>query len=133
MDGLIRCGLFRGLPDKELKSIGKEMSEVEHQPGAEIMRQGDDGAGFMVILDGEAEVHDGENVIRVLGPGQHFGEMALLDAGGRSRSVRAKTPVRLAALPRWSFEEFMLNHPLVTYRLAQTLTQRLREAEEARP
>jgi len=130
MDGLTRCGLFRDLPDKELKQIASQFQEVNHAAGAEIMQQGREGAGFMVILTGEAEALDGDKVLNVMGPGEHFGEMALLDQGGRSVTVRARTPVRVAALPKWSFEKFMLNHPVVTYRLAQTLSQRLRAATE---
>ena len=105
------------------------MKEVTRPAGEHLVKKGRHGAGFMVILEGRAEVLDGDKVVSTLGPGDHFGEMALLDKAGRSMNVRAKSEVRLATLPVWSFEPFMLAHPLVTYRLAQTLSRRLRKAQ----
>jgi CRP/FNR family cyclic AMP-dependent transcriptional regulator len=129
MQGLIKCGLFLGLSKKEMKVVEEDFREVQHDAGEAIMEKGRKGLVFMVVLEGKAEVLDGRRVVAVLGPGDHFGEMALLDKAGRSANVRARTNVRLAALPEWEFEGFMLKHPLVTYRLAQTLTKRLRAAQ----
>ena len=129
VEGLARCGLFQGLPDKELKTIEREFKEVAHASGAQVFEEGRGGVSFMVILDGEAEVklHDGRT--RRLGPGEFFGEMALLDQGGRSASVTALSDLKLAALPEWAFKDFLITHPEVSYRMLETLSRRIREGE----
>jgi len=115
-------GIFDGFSPGELKKVTKQMREIRHPQGAEIMIRGDGGVGFLVILEGEARVD----------PGDHFGEMALLDHQGRSASVTAQTDLVLAAVPEWGFKPFLRDHPEVTYRLMETLSRRLREAEAAK-
>ncbi len=125
-------GLFQGMPEGDLKKLGKQMREVKHPKGARPVVRGKDGVGFMVILEGQAEVSTVDGRHRLLGPGDHFGEMALLDQQGRSADITARTDMVSAAIPEWEFREFLNNHPEVAYRLLQTLSRRLREAEEAR-
>lgn len=125
-------GIFQGMGPAELKKISKQMREIKHPRGAEIMIRGEGGVGFLVILDGEAEVETPDGRHRRLGPGDHFGEMALLDHQGRSATVTASTDLVLAAVPEWSFKPFLQDHPEVTYRLLETLSRRLREAEAAK-
>jgi CRP/FNR family cyclic AMP-dependent transcriptional regulator len=125
-------GLFEGMPDSSLKKLGKQMREVHHPKGAKPVVRGKDGVGFMVILEGQAEVSTVDGRHRLLGPGDHFGEMALLDQQGRSADITARTDLVAAAIPEWEFREFLGSHPEVAYRLLQTLSRRLREAEEAR-
>ncbi len=124
-------GLFEGLSEGDLKKLDRQMREVRHPQGAEIMIRGKDGVGFLVILEGEAEVTTGDGRHRKLGPGDYFGEMALLDQQGRSADITASTDLVLAAVPEWGFRQFLGDHPEITYRLLQTLSRRLREAEEA--
>jgi CRP/FNR family transcriptional regulator, cyclic AMP receptor protein len=124
-------GIFRGMPPAELKKISKQMREIRHPKGAEIMIRGEGGVGFLVILAGEAEVETGDGRRRKLGPGDHFGEMALLDHEGRSATVTAASDLVLGAVPEWGFKPFLQDHPEVTYRLLETLSRRLRDAEAA--
>jgi CRP-like cAMP-binding protein len=123
--------LFKGLPDKELRSIANEMKEVEHAEGHQLATAGQSGVGFAVILEGEAEVRTVDGRARRLGPGESFGEMALLDAEARSADIVAASDLRLAMLAEWGFKEFLASHPEVSFRLLQTLSRRLREAETA--
>ena len=125
-------GIFEGMGPAELKKVSKQMREIKHPQGAEIMIAGDGGVGFLVILEGEAEVAMPDGRHRKLGPGDHFGEMALLDHQGRSASVTARSDLVLAAVPEWGFKPFLRDHPEVTYRLLETLSRRLREAEAAK-
>lgn len=125
-------GLFEGLSSGDLKNLGRQMREVRHPKGAKPVVRGKDGVGFMVILEGQAEVSTVDGRHRLLGPGDHFGEMALLDMQGRSADITARTDLVSAAIPEWEFKEFLSKHPQVAYRLLQTLSRRLREAEEAR-
>lgn len=121
--------LFAGMADGDLRKLSQQMREVRHPSGAEIAVRGQEGVGFMVILDGEAEVSTPDGGRRVLGPGDHFGEMALLDSEGRSASVTAMTDLHLAAITEWNFRPFLLEHPEVAYRMLQVMSRRLREAE----
>lgn len=121
--------LFAGMSEGDLKKIAQQMREVRHAKGADIAVRGRGGVGFMVILDGEAEVTTSDGRTRVLGAGDHFGEMALLDMGGRSASVRATTDLVLAAIPEWHFKPLLMEHPEIAYRMLQELSRRVREAE----
>jgi len=124
-------GLFAGMSPAELKKLGKEMREVRHPAGAEMIVRGNEGVGFLVIQEGEAEVTTADGRHRTLGPGDYFGEMALLDHQGRSADIKAKTDLLVAAVTEWGFKAFLAENPEIAYRLLQTLSRRLREAEEA--
>ena len=121
--------LFAGLPDSEVRSIEKQLKIVKHPAGHEIVVRGEGGVGFMVITDGNVTVKTGQGKTRKLGPGDSFGEMALLDNEGRSATVKADTDVTLATIPEWNFKPFLKEHPEVAYRLLQTLSRRIRQAE----
>ena len=124
--------LFQGLPESELRSLEKQMKIVKHPAGHEIIVKGENGVGFMVILDGTVTVSTVQGKARKLGPGDSFGEMALLDHEGRSANIRADTDVSLATIPEWSFKPFLKEHPEVSYRLLQLLSRRIRQAESDR-
>jgi CRP/FNR family transcriptional regulator, cyclic AMP receptor protein len=121
--------LFQGLPDSELRSLKKQMKVVKHPAGHEIVVKGENGVGFMIILDGTVTVSTVQGKSRKLGPGDSFGEMALLDHEGRSANIKADTDVSLATIPEWSFKPFLKEHPEVAYRMLQLLSQRVRQAE----
>ena len=124
--------LFQGLPDSELRSLEKQMKTVKHPAGHEIVVKGENGVGFMIILDGTVTVSTVQGKSRRLGPGDSFGEMALLDHEGRSANIKADTDVSLATIPEWSFKPFLKEHPEVSYRLLQLLSRRIRQAESDR-
>ena len=126
---LKQAKLFEGLPDAEMRSIEKQMKVVKHPKGHEIVVRGDGGVGFMVITDGKVSVKTVSGRTRELGPGDSFGEMALLDHEGRSATITADSDVTLATIPEWNFKPFLKEHPEVAYRLLQTLSQRIRQAE----
>jgi CRP/FNR family transcriptional regulator, cyclic AMP receptor protein len=121
--------LFQGLPDGELKKIERQMKIVQHPAGHDILVRGDGGVGFMIITDGQVSVITVQGKTRRLGPGDSFGEMALLDHEGRSATVKADTDVSLATIPEWGFKPFLAEHPEVAYRLLTVLSQRIRQAE----
>ena len=124
--------LFKGLPGPELRVIEKQMKTVKHPAGHEIVVRGDNGVGFMVILDGTVTVNTIQGKKRKLGPGDSFGEIALLDQKGRSASIKADADVTLATIPEWNFKPFLKEHPEVAYRLLQGLSQLVRQAESNR-
>ena len=129
MADLKKAKVFQGLSDSELRAIEKQMKIVTHPAGHEIVVRGDGGVGFMVITQGTVTVKTVQGKSRKLGPGDSFGEMALLDHAGRSATVVADTDVTLATIPEWNFKPFLKEHPEVAYSLLQILTQRIRQAE----
>ena len=124
-----KAKLFEGLPESEVRSIEKQMKTVRHPAGHEIVVRGEGGVGFMVIVDGTVTVKTVTGHTRKLGPGDSFGEMALLDHEGRSATATAETEVTMATIPEWNFKPFLKEHPEVAYRLLQTLSRRIRQAE----
>jgi CRP-like cAMP-binding protein len=121
--------LFDGLPDAEVRAAEKQMKPVQHPAGHQIVVKGDGGVGFMIITEGTVSVQTVQGKTRKLGPGDSFGEMALLDQEGRSATITADTDVTLATIPEWNFKPFLKEHPEIAYRLLQTLSRRVRQAE----
>ena len=109
----------------ERTAMDRLLQLARMQPNSTTFRE------LLVKSLGEAEVTTYDGRHRTLGPGDHFGEMALLDMQGRSADITAKTDLVLAAVTEWGFKQFLADHPELTYRLLQTLSRRLREAEEA--
>ncbi|MDQ2942219.1 MAG: cyclic nucleotide-binding domain-containing protein [Candidatus Dormibacteraeota bacterium] len=126
---LKQAKLLQGLPDSEVRSLEKQMKTVKHPAGHEVVVRGDNGVGFMIVLDGTLTVSTIQGKTRRLGPGDSFGEMSLLDHEGRSATIKADTDVSLATIPEWNFKPFLIEHPEVTYRLLQVSSQRVRQAE----
>ena len=126
---LKQAKLLEGLPDSEVRSIEKQMKTVKHPSGHEIVLRGDNGVGFMIITEGTVLVRTVQGKVRKLGPGDSFGEMALLDHEGRSATITAESDVTMATIPEWNFKPFLQEHPEVAYRLLQTLSRRVRQAE----
>lgn len=126
---LKQAKLLQGLPESEVRSIERQMKTVQHPAGHEIVVKGENGVGFMIILEGDVTVSTVQGKTRKLGPGDSFGEMALLDHEGRSANIKADTDVTLATIPGWNFKPFLKEHPDVAYRLLQVLSQRVRQAE----
>ena len=128
-DTLRRVPLFSGVKPKELKKLDRRMTERAFNEGDTITTQGESGIGFFVIEEGNATVSIGGKIIRTLGPGEHFGEVALIDSGPRSATVVATTDLRCRAMSAWEFKPFVEEHPEVAWALLETLVGRLREAQ----
>src|SRR3954454_9252178 len=103
------------------------MRESRFTEGEAITTEGRSGIGFFLIEDGEAAVAVGGEIVRTLGPGDHFGEIALIDEGPRSATVTATTDLRCRGMAAWEFRAFVQEHP---WPLLETLASRLRDAEE---
>src|SRR3954453_20537572 len=127
---LAKVPLFSGVKPKDLKRLEKRMQERSFNEGDEITKEGESGVGFFVIEDGNATVSIGGKILRTLGPGEFFGEVALIDSGPRSATVVATTDLRCRGMSAWEFKPFVEEHPEVAWALLETLVGRLREAEE---
>ena len=122
--------LFTGVRDRELKRLANVMRESGFNEGEVITTEGRSGIGFFVIEEGNATVSVRGDIVRTLGPGDHFGEIALIDEGPRSATVTATTDLRCRGMAAWEFRSFVQEHPEVAWPLLQTLAARLRDAED---
>jgi CRP-like cAMP-binding protein len=130
VESLKRVPIFAGVRDKELGRLVKAMRDSRFNEGEVITTEGRSGVGFFLIEDGNATVSLRGQIVRTLGPGDHFGEIALIDEGPRSATVTASTDLRCRGLAAWEFKSFVQEHPEVAWPLLETLASRLRDAEE---
>ncbi len=126
LDDLRRVRFLAPLKDKELRRLASTMSVRTVAEGEELTAQGEGGIAFFILLDGEATVIVDGVERRTLGPGEHFGEIALVLADqSRTATVRAKSDVRLGAMAAWNFRAFVDSHPEVVWPLLETIAERV--------
>ncbi|MDR7418368.1 MAG: cyclic nucleotide-binding domain-containing protein [Armatimonadota bacterium] len=124
---LTNVPIFKDLPASSLDSIARSMRERVYEPGAVIVRQGDPGLGFFLITEGQVEVSHGGHTIRSLGPGEFFGEMALMEERPRSATVTARARTTCLQLVRWDFRALLKENPDLAVKMLEVVVQRLRE------
>ena len=121
--------LFADIEERELERLARQLKERTFAEGATVTSEGSTGAGFFVIAEGNASVSVGGEIKRTLGPGDHFGEIALIDEGTRSATITAATDLRCYGLTSWEFRPFVEDHPHVAWTLLQTLARRFRTTQ----
>jgi len=127
--------LIRGVPlfaeadEKFLDRLAGEFIERTYAPGETITEEGEAGRTFVVIESGEATVTVHGEEVGKLGPGEAFGEMALIDKSARSATIKADDEVRGYQLPVWSFRPLVESHPEMAWALLEALAERVRAAE----
>ena len=135
LDILRRIPLFRHLNYKELVKVLNQTQQQSFEEGQLVIREQSDGDEFYIILSGEVEVTKGGRPLTVLGPGVHFGEMALVDRSPRSATVAARSETRLMSLSRKAFYQLVRTEPVLSSKLlwsfVQVLSHRLRATNEA--
>jgi hypothetical protein len=127
--GAHRVRLFRTFSARELAAIGRAADEMHAEAGRVLCEQGDEGNEFFLIVDGEAAVVRNGKTTATLGPGQYFGELALLTLRPRNATVTAITDMTLLVLGRREFRGVIDAVPSVTHMLLTGLAERLDEAD----
>ena len=122
--------LFSELSRRELEAVAGAAKEVTHAAGDVLARQGDRGVGFFLITDGTANVTVGDHQRARLGPGDYFGEIALLDEGPRSATVTAASDIKMLGLTAWVFKGLVEQNPSIALKLLKVLAQRIRDQAE---
>src|SRR5438105_6039205 len=139
IEQLSKIELFAGLKPQAIELIAKVAAEENHALGTKIFQHGDVGDKLYLILEGKVRISRdvpgmGEEALAVLGPGQMFGEMALLDESPRSADARVHERCRLLAIPKDAFEDLLFLHKDLAYEVlwsvVRMLTQRLRDTNE---
>ena len=129
VDVLRRVRLFADLDEREVEEIARLFKERDFPAGETIIREGSGGAAFYVIESGEVTVTIGGELRATLGPGDYFGEIALLDEGARIATVTAVTDLDCYGLTLWEFKPLVEENGVIGWKLLQTLARELRQAE----
>lgn len=127
---LAQVPIFAGCSKRELAIITRAAKEVSHKEGTVIAREGERGIGLFLILEGQCNVTIGGKTKARLGPGDFFGEVALLDGGPRTATVTAMSPVRLAGITGWVFRGLLMEHPSIALRTLESVAGRLRSVSK---
>ncbi len=121
--------LFSKCSRRDLAAVAKHIEIVGTDAGTTIVAQGQAGDAFYVVLDGQATVRRNGRRVGELGPGDFFGELALLDPAPRNADVVAKTPMTVARLLVGPFRSVLRTVPAINERLLAGLARRLRDAD----
>lgn len=126
---LQRVQLFADMDRRQSEQIARLLKERRFPKGETVIREGTGGAAFFLIESGEAAVTCKGAHLRTLGPGDHFGEIALIDGGLRSATVTATTDLVCYGLTFWEFRPLVERNGAMAWKLLQALAQRLRAAD----
>ena len=122
-DLLKRVPIFSDLDRKERDRIGASMKQRTFNAGDTVTSEGKGGVGFFVIEEGQATVTVGGDERRKLGPGDYFGEVALLNESARTATIIADTDLRCYGLTSWEFRPLVETHGSIAWKLLQAMSK----------
>ena len=125
VEALSRAPLFEGLSKQELKELARASEDLEMRAGTTLMREGELGSEFFVLVEGEVEVTRKGKPLATRGAGDFIGEIALVERTRRTATVTAKTPLRLFFLTNQNFKTLIDKNPSVERKVLRTLAQRV--------
>jgi CRP/FNR family transcriptional regulator, cyclic AMP receptor protein len=130
---LKRVPLLAGLGRKEVEEVGRLAEEIDVPAGRVLMREGQTGQEFFVIVSGSVLIERGGHALRSLGPGDFLGEIALVVDAPRTATATAEVNSRLLVLAHREFHSLMDQFPSVRTAVLQALAMRVRELEPDAP
>lgn len=122
--------LFTGVDPEGLEQIAERAIEVDFPSGRWIVRQGEIGTGFFLVVRGRARAVRNDQILGEFGPGDFFGELSVLDGRPRTAHVIADEPTTCLALTSWEFEALLESQPRVTLAILRGVAARLRDVSE---
>jgi CRP-like cAMP-binding protein len=125
--------LFAGLTDDEVATIAALCKARRFEAGETVIREGTGGAAFYLIDAGEVRVTIRGEEVAALGPGDHFGEIALIDGGQRLATVTATSELVCHGLTYWEFRPLVQQNGALGWKLLESMAQMLRDAQAAPP
>ena len=130
-DALRTVPLFQGMTEGSIDSIGGLARPAEFESGDVLVREGDPGDSFIILVSGRAVVDQGGRRIREMGAGEFLGEISLIDHGPRTATVTALEPIEALAVGADDFGRLMEDYPAVRLAILTALTQRIRRQAAA--
>jgi CRP-like cAMP-binding protein len=127
---LQRVPLFADFERGDLQRLARSFKERIFESGHAVAEEGKGGAGFFVIESGEATVSVRGEERAKLGPGDYFGEIALIDDGSRSATITADSDLHCYGLTSWEFRPLVESNASIAWKLLETLAKRLRAAQQ---
>lgn len=121
--------IFKECSAKELKSISRLLTQVTVRTGSILTKQGEPGREFMIIIDGQATVRRDGKVLATLGPGDFFGELAVIAGVPRNATITADTEMTIDALNRREFSSLLDESPKIAKKILVGAVTRLHENE----
>jgi CRP-like cAMP-binding protein len=123
---LKKVPLFAGLDDRELEQIASTMRERRFSSGDTVTEEGAGGAGFFVVEDGEADVSVDGRPRGSIGPGDYFGEIALLTGSDRTATIKAKSDMVCWGMTPWDFRPLVESNSTIAWKLLTAMAEKLR-------
>jgi cAMP-dependent protein kinase regulator len=131
LTALAAVPLFEGLSRRQLKQIADLAEIANYMAGATLVKEGEIGESFFVILSGEAKVKvRGRTVNRAI-PGDHFGEISLLDGGVRTASVLSETPLTVLMIQRPAFQKLLKKDPSLSMQMLRSMARLVRRVDRS--
>jgi CRP/FNR family transcriptional regulator, cyclic AMP receptor protein len=122
---LSRVPLFAGCSKRDLGQIARIADEIDLREGKELIREGDRGRQFFILLDGKADVRRKGRKINTLGGGDFFGEIALVSDRPTTASVTTSSPASALVITSSSFKSLLREQPSVQLKVLQALAERV--------
>lgn len=116
--------LLRGLGRQDLEQVAEHAVKIYVRPGIKLIKQGEAGFDFSIVLSGTAEVRVDDTTIATLGAGDIFGEMALVGTQKRNADVVATSAMVLATMMVWDFRSLTESHPVIAGRIRDIIAER---------
>ena len=127
---LAKVPLFANLDKKHLQHISSLVTQIDVKQGKTLTREGEHGNEFIIILEGKAEVKVGDDVVATRGPGDYFGEIALISNQPRTATVTATTPMKIEVIGRREFQTMLHDNPGIATELLGIAADRIAENDE---
>jgi CRP/FNR family transcriptional regulator, cyclic AMP receptor protein len=127
IDHLTQVPLFSACSRDELRKLARRTTDIPIAEGQQLVREGNPGLEFFVIVSGRARVSRNGRKVGELGPGDFFGELALLIDANRNATVTAATPMEAIVLSRREFEAALAEAPRMTRKIMAGMARRLAE------
>jgi len=125
-DMLRKVPLFAGLDEKELQEIAASMRERRFSAGDTVTQEGAGGVGFFVVEDGRADVSVGGEVKGSVGPGDYFGEIALINESPRTATLTAATDMLCYGMTPWDFRPLVESNSTIAWKLLTAMAEKMR-------
>jgi CRP/FNR family transcriptional regulator, cyclic AMP receptor protein len=125
-DTLRKVPLFADLDNRELEQIANSMRERRFKAGDVVTQEGAGGVGFFVVEEGEADVEVGGETRAAIGPGDYFGEIALINESPRTATLTARTDMLCYGMTPWDFKPLVEGNSAIAWKLLTAMAEKMK-------